>query len=372
MKHSDIVAKIKKNAGRKYNSIPSGLKRGRKIVPGIVKKEIIGVTSALKVGKTKFVIQHFVKNPLQFVRAVNDESKLDIHIFVVCLQKSELAYRAMVIENLLFERHGIQVGLRDIMSILGEEDRKVDDRIIKMIEDQADFFEYFDKKVTIITTNKPSEIHKIIETWYRGKGSVIKIGTDTQGNDAKEWRYDNENLFPVLIIDQLTRLGTDFDPVTRNALDTRGSMGVMMNHCLEYAARFDFCVIPVHPQVPDKDRVEMDYTGKTKQEKVEPSLDGLAVNRQIGDYYTTLLALFTPRVYKIKQHAGFNVNTLKEKYVSLSVLASEYGKRNDRIGLWFEGAGGYFEELPRAPQKEDDEPIDYEELIAKMKAKIKR
>jgi hypothetical protein len=373
MKHADIVAKIRKNANNRYNSIPAGFKRGRKILPGLIKKEIIGITGGLKVGKTKFLLQHYVRNPLQFVKAVNDTAKLDIHYFIVSPQKSEIAWRSMLIQLILFEEHGQMIGFRDIMSVLQQDDRKLNDKIIKLIEQQKDFFDFYDSKVTVIHKTRPSDIIKEIKDWSRSHGSVKFIG-DSKENT--EWAWDNPNFFPVLVVDPITRLTFDFDPITKSAVDIKGSMTLMLQGVEELCRRMDFCAIIVHPQAPDQERVEADYTGRTKLEKVEPTIGGLAINKQVGEYYSTVIGLFVPYMYRIKDHAKYSVTKLKDNYMSVQILASEYTRKNDRLALWFEGGGGYFEELPKPDELRDANGAflwdEYDDLIEEHKNKIKK
>lgn len=381
MKHADIVARIKKQKDNKYNSIPVGFKRARKVVPGIVRGETVGLTGNGKVGKTKFVIHHYIKNALQFVKAVNSESALDIRIWIVSLQKSELAYRCMIISNIIFEEHGVEIGYRDIMSVLQEEDRKVDDRILRYIEEQKDFWEFFDSKCVIITERNPVEIMKEVKAAARLRGTT-KVSRDSSGHDYSYWAYHNENFFPVLIIDQITRVANTVHPITRASLDTRLSMQLMMEYIEELSNDYQFFSCVVHPQIPDKERIETDFSNRIKEEKVQPSLDGLAMNRQIGEYYTTTIGLFSPHPYRIKNHAKFLICTtdqgggdgLKDKYISLIILSSEDTRKNDRIGLWFEGGGGYFEELPKAeefmgPDHKPD-PDLYSDYMAETKARL--
>lgn len=381
MKHADIVARIKKQKDNKYNSIPVGFKRARKVVPGIVRGETVGITGNGKVGKTKFVIHHYIKNALEFVKAVNSESTLDIRIWIVSLQKSELAYRCMIISNLIFESHGVEIGYRDIMSVLQEEDRKVDNRILGYIEEQEEFWRFFDEKCVIITERNPVEIMKEVKAAARIRGATL-TARDSGNRDYSYWGYHNENFFPVLIIDQITRVSNTVHPVTRASLDTRLSMQLMMEYVEELGNDYQFFTVVVHPQIPDKERVEMDFSGRTKEEKVQPSLDALAMNRQIGEYYTTVLGLFSPHPYRIKTHAKFLIceneqgggNGFKDKYVSLIILASEDTRKNDRIGLWFEGGGGYFEELPRAEEFQGNDgrpdPDLCSDYMAETKARL--
>ena len=61
------------------------------------------------------------------------------------------------------------------------------------------------------------------------------------------------------------------------------------------------------------------------------------------------MGLFNPSRYDIETHNGYDISLLGKNYRALKFLKDRhYGLENNSLGLYFEGASGYFTELPRA------------------------
>lgn len=348
MKNDKVKEIIRKNFENEYNAIPSGFVRMANRLPGIVKGDLITVTGNAGVGKWKFVQNYYMYNPLNVVREINDPDKLDVKFFIVLLKTSPVEFKINLYSRLLAEKYGIKLSYRQMLSIVERKSRKLTREILDKLDELDEFFTYFDSKVTIITERKPTKILTVIDKWSEMYGYDVTDGVDKLGIVPKHWKYHNPNLFPVIIVDDITRLSPDKNPHTLNPMDLRTTINFFYE-ALEERGKFkEFCSIVVHRQAADKERVESDYTGRTKEEKVEPSIDGLAESKVVDKYTNLVLGLFSPINYAIKEHAGYNIEKLRENYVSLNVLKSSYMKRNTRVGLWADLSIGKFEELPRA------------------------
>jgi hypothetical protein len=104
----------------------------------------------------------------------------------------------------------------------------------------------------------------------------------------------------------------------------------------------------------------MDMSGRPIEAKLEPSLDGLANNKEIQRDATEVIGLFAPVRYGITTHAGYNINLFGDNYRSAKSLKARHGSPYKRIGMYFNGATGDFEELPKA---EDLNPKELNELF---------
>lgn len=89
-----------------------------------------------------------------------------------------------------------------------------------------------------------------------------------------------------------------------------------------------------------------------KAGKLEPSLSDAGNNKETIRDDMLVLALFDPMRHEIKRHNGYDITVLKNNYRSFSVLKNRYGEANIKVGLYFNGATGQFEELPVADSDE--------------------
>lgn len=60
-----------------------------------------------------------------------------------------------------------------------------------------------------------------------------------------------------------------------------------------------------------------------------------------------MLGLFNPERYGITSHNGYDLNLLKSRYRSLSILKDREGVADKKVPLFFNGAVDFFKELPR-------------------------
>jgi hypothetical protein len=95
------------------------------------------------------------------------------------------------------------------------------------------------------------------------------------------------------------------------------------------------------------------HQGSSIEEKLEPSIPGLANCKETARDFHFLMALFSPHRYGISKHRGYDINQMKGKYVSMKILKDRhYGLANMYVPLYFNGATTYYEELP--PRDEID------------------
>jgi hypothetical protein len=105
----------------------------------------------------------------------------------------------------------------------------------------------------------------------------------------------------------------------------------------------------VHQQTPSSEKAQYTNKGHLIEEKIEPSLEELHINKGVHQDYEVVLGLFNPSRYDIDLHNGYDVSILGKNYRSLKFLKDRhFGLENSSLGLYFEGASGIFQELPRA------------------------
>ena len=143
-------------------------------------------------------------------------------------------------------------------------------------------------------------------------------------------------------------------------METMGKFSA--EYCLRIRDDYGYSVINVQQQAADKERQEFTYKGQSIESKLEPSLDGLGDNKMTQRDADVVLGLFAPDRYEIKLHRGYNIIKWQDSYRSLIVLKNRDGTPNARVGLYFNGAVNFFEELPRS---EDITPEVYKQFNIK-------
>lgn len=116
--------------------------------------------------------------------------------------------------------------------------------------------------------------------------------------------------------------------------------------------KFGFIPVNVQQQASAKEQVEYNYKGKSIEEKLEPSLDGLGDNKTTQRDANVVLGLFAPDRYSIAEHNGYDISFFRDRYRSMTILKDRDGVSNRKLPLFFNGAVDFFKELPRADDAE--------------------
>lgn len=356
MKSIKTNYQIKKEGG--YNYIPVGFNRFKNHILGIVRSTQTIVTASSGVGKSKFTRYFFVQKALEFVY---DKPDIKLRIIIFSLELSAEEYIADILCSFLKRDYGINITYRELLSV-GDNDTLTEDVIAKLDEYSA-WVDYFKKHVVIFTsirnpTGIYKEVLKIIKRDFKGSEKEV---IDENGNKEIIYEYEEEGVFIEVIIDHISLLTQEkHDGILLSPHQTISKMS--SDYCLELKNKYQTCNIIVQQQAAAKEAVEYNYSGKSIDDKLEPSLDGLGDNKLTQRDATDVIGIFAPNRYEIAQHPklnGYNIGIMKDSYRSIKKLKDRYGSPNVKIGMYFDGAVGTFEELPKIDEFDDNKCIKF-------------
>ena len=108
-------------------------------------------------------------------------------------------------------------------------------------------------------------------------------------------------------------------------------------------------------QTAEKEKQEYNFKGKSIDEKLEPSLDGLANNKETQRDADLILGFFSPTRYGINSYHGYDITKLKDKFRAILFLKDRrYGLANARLFCYFDGATNVMNELPSAKDMDQE------------------
>jgi hypothetical protein len=111
------------------------------------------------------------------------------------------------------------------------------------------------------------------------------------------------------------------------------------------ALRDMYKITPIVVQQLNRSISSMD---RVKHDRVEPMLSDFAESSDTVQAANYVLALFSPYRHQIADYKGFNINSLKNRFRSLSVLKTRDGEADLIKGMAFLGEVGLIKELPKA------------------------
>lgn len=317
------------------------LPRMMRFIPGIQKKNYMLVTASSGVGKSQFTKRSYIIEPILFLWN-NPHLNIKLKIFVNLMEENQITFANSVMSNWLYRNRHLRLSVKDLLSYYGP----VDDTALHMINsvEAQEFFTFFREKVEIVSTRSPYGFYKTVEEYCLTQGEWVMKEKEIAGEKIQVrdyFKYHNDDQYVIAVSDH-TSLYEQKGLTLHQAMDDWSSKYAM-------SLRDDyFCsVVDVQQQEAAKEKQQYTYKGESIEQKMEPSLDGLADNKKTQRNVDEAVGLFAPDRYNIENHRGYNIDLLRDNYRSLRILKSRYGEANKYTGLFYDGATLHFEQLPK-------------------------
>jgi len=322
----------------KVNSISPPFPRLAERFPGFEKGKYWIITASSGIGKTKFTKFFTIASIYNFIKL---NPSIKVKIFYFALEETIDEFWMSFVSAMLYEKYNIELSTAQLKS-LGKFTLS-EDHLDKIQECKSFINELSEFVVVRDHIHNPFGIYKEVRDYFElpENGTYIKndLGHITGYNSS-------EDTHVFVITDHVGLLTAE------KGLSQRESLGFFsQEYCLKgFCKRFNCTVVNIQQQAAESERLEF-FKGETLEQKVEPSLTGLANNKEIQREADLILGLFAPARYKLSIHRGYDIEKLKDKYRSLIFLKDRnYGLNGAYIGLYFNGATNYFEELPPAEE----------------------
>jgi len=348
MSFDSLALEVQKGIDGENSGIPMGFDRLNHFIG--IRKSMYFLTGGLTgSGKTSFIDDAFVLNPVDWYLSEHNKSKIKLRIIYRSMERSRTYKIAKWVSRRIFLDHGIIIPITRLLGWTG-----------RLTKDEHDIFltyrEYITKLYEVITIidgpENPIGIAKEL------KEHALKNGKIMQKDEYnKIYVPDDENTVTIVVIDHIGLLKQTKDFKTKKALIDK------MSDELRYARDF-FGYTPVVVQQFNRDIAN---PTRLKNGDVEPQLEDFKDSSQTQDDADVVLALFDPMRYKVEDPSGYNLNKLVDEYGakyfrSLRIIKNSYGEDDVRIGLGFMGQVGMFKELKKKKEMTEE---DYNSVVDK-------
>ena len=338
--------KTKREKGE-ITCIPFGFTKFEEYIPGLQKKNYSIITASSGVGKSKLTKFMYVLQPYEFVKQNNYNVKLKIFYF--CLEESKTNFIHSLIVYKLYKDYGIVCSIKQLKSI-GVDDRNIlTDDVLEKVKLVKEYFYELEETIEIIDDiRNPYGMFKKVSDYMEenGKWTYKTIDFDGEQKQVKDiYIPDNDDHYVMFVVDHISLLHPEKGMSLHEAINKLSSV-----HCIHLRDKYGVSPVIVQQQSADKEKQQYTYRGQSIESKLEPSLDGLGDNKLTQRDADEVIGLFAPDRYEIVDHRGYNIEELRDNYRSLLVLKNRDGNPNIRVGLFFNGACNYFEELPKSSE----------------------
>lgn len=326
--------------------IPYPFKRLREILPGIERGQHIGTTAGSGISKSKFTRFVFVYSVYNYIKN-NPDCGIKPKIFLFLLEDPASRVINNMICHRLMEKYRIKVSLQELES----KSSVLQDHVLQKIEECNEYFEDFEKYVTIIdTVYNPFGLYKEVRDYLELTGKTeFETVKGEEGKEEKvpvKYTPNDPESHVIVICDNLSNLNPEKKHKNlKEAIDEW-----VDKYSRRYLCKFFNCTV-VNIQQQDLDSQKMSfssYEGKPIKSKVKPSLGSLGDSKTTVRSYHVVFGLFSPDRFEFEEDLGYDITLLQNNYRNLSILKSNESDCGYEIGLYFDGASETFYELPHS------------------------
>ncbi len=327
--------KIKEAGG--YIGIPYPFERMSKELPGIQKGEQIIITASSGVGKSKFARMLYIYHVYDFYKKTGYKVKI---VYFPLEDSEEKVIRNMIC-HYLFSVKGIRISIADLDS---KKELPLPDSILENIKEAEEYFEDLYKILEVYdSVSSVYSIYKTCLSVAERYGTII-YQKNEHGTESIKAYESKDDTHVIVIIDNLSNIIKE-----RYHHDNWEALGQLSReYCRKILTKMcNFTTVLIQQQEASKEKQEyVRNTGDSILAKIQPSLDGLATNKETQRDAHLVFGLFSPKRYQIKDFDGYNTEYLGNYFRSLSVLKSNEYSGNVSIPLYFDGSSEFCKEMP--------------------------
>ena len=331
------------------NCIPSPFTRYRNTFIGIEQGCYTVVTAATKGYKSQFSSFLFIYNSVLY--AYKNNNKIAVNILYFPLEETPETVIERYICYLLYtlSDKSIRNNPKDLKST--NENKPLPNNILELLktDEYKNILEYFLKCVHFHTETNPPGILNVCKEFIQERGETIYkdvpikdsftgISKIVKGFDY--FKPHNPNEYNMIYIDHISLISTE------KGLTLRESINRLSEYLVTLRNRYNFNPVVIQQQVFNE------TIDAFKENKLKPTVTGLADSKYTARDANLVLSLFTPFNYELREYMGYDITKFRKNITFLEVLVNRDGESNNIAPLYVDGSVTYFNELPLPTDKE--------------------
>lgn len=330
--------------GKRVNIPFSGLSKLLKYVPGIVPGIMYKITSGTGAGKTQFAKFAFVYQPILFAI----KHKVNYHVIYFALEESMEEFLDSLFIHVLQRVFKVKIDRFTLASTGGTMLTLTE---MAFVEKAKYIVSNIMEHVTVIDNKyKPTDMYNVCREIAEKEGKFI---INAKGREI--YTPNDPSAVRLVITDHISLVEEEFEVETGKYLDRTKSMAKWhTQHQRKIITKqWGWAALNVQQQGLDSEQQVFTNKGETVINKLLPTMDGLANNREISRDDYVILGLFAPERFKIEKYLGYNIcdpatvsDNFYDNFRAVTLIKNRFGTPNKTLPLYFDGSYNFFEELP--------------------------
>lgn len=321
----------------KVNCIPSPFKTFRYDFPGVELGTYYLISGGAKASKSKITNFLFLFNTVLY--AYEHPDLVRLKIFYALLEEKAENITGKFICYLLYKLSGgkIRIDIKTFKSV--DESRILSKDILDLLNtlEYQSILHFFEEHVIWIPDRNPTGIYNVLKDYAEKHGTTHYKKVKGYDKEVFDWyEPDDPDEYVLCMIDHISLISTE------RGMDLRNSIKKLSEYLKIVRNKFNY--VPVVVQQQNSETLSLEAF---KANKIRPTQKGLADSQDPGKDCDVMFGITSPYAFELKEDRKYDITKLKDCIRFLDVVLGRDGASNSFIGLYFDGATGFYAPLPK-------------------------
>lgn len=321
----------------KVNCIPSPFKTFRYDFPGVELGTYYLVSGGAKSSKSKITNFLFLFNSILY--AYNHPDLVRLKVFYALLEEKAENITGKFICYLLYilSDRKIRIDIKTFKSV--DEDRILSPEILQLLGtlEYQSILRFFEEHVVFIPDRNPTGVYHTLEKYAEANGTIHKKKVEGYEKEIFDYYEPNDpDEYVLCIIDHISLISCE------RGMDLRNSIKKLSEYLKIVRNKYNY--IPVVVQQQNSESLSLEAF---KANKIRPTQKGLADSQDPGKDCDVMLGITSPFSWELKEYLKYDITKLRGYSKFLEIVLGRDGESNAILGMYFDGATGYYAPLPK-------------------------
>lgn len=321
----------------KVNCIPSPFKTFRYDFPGVELGTYYLVSGGAKSSKSKITNFLFLFNSILY--AYNHPDLVRLKVFYALLEEKAENITGKFICYLLYilSDRKIRIDIKTFKSV--DEDRILSPEILQLLGtlEYQSILKFFEEHVVFIPDRNPTGVYHTLEKYAEANGTIHRKKVEGYEKEIFDYYEPNDpDEYVLCIIDHISLISCE------RGMDLRNSIKKLSEYLKIVRNKYNY--IPVVVQQQNSESLSLEAF---KANKIRPTQKGLADSQDPGKDCDVMLGITSPFSWELKEYLKYDITKLRGYSKFLEIVLGRDGESNAILGMYFDGATGYYAPLPK-------------------------
>lgn len=321
----------------KVNCIPSPFKTFRYDFPGVELGTYYLVSGGAKSSKSKITNFLFLFNSILY--AYHHPELVRLKVFYALLEEKAENITGKFICYLLYilSDKKIRIDIKTFKSV--DEDRILSPEILQLLGtlEYQSILRFFEEHVVFIPDRNPTGVYHTLEKYAEINGTIHRKKVEGYEKEIFDYYEPNDpDEYVLCIIDHISLISCE------RGMDLRNSIKKLSEYLKIVRNKYNY--IPVVVQQQNSESLSLEAF---KANKIRPTQKGLADSQDPGKDCDVMLGITSPFSWELKEYLKYDITKLRGYSKFLEIVLGRDGESNAILGMYFDGATGYYAPLPK-------------------------